>query len=207
MAAEIGGSNAGQVVRAIRSFADSLLPRETFRGLDTWARQASTALRRQCPSKEAKQTISGRAVQTAGGAVAHVQCVSEIGSYLEYGTGLYGPEHKMIRAKGGSYEAATGGMRTRAMLRWKTDKTSYRDKNGKLRKIRGGYMFATEVRGMKPRPWFWPTLETMLGMVREHIANAIQRAVVRAFVGVPGARLLSPSLPAIPALPPVRGKG
>lgn len=184
------GSNAGQVRRAIHAFADNFLGPETFRGMDTWARMASNALRRQCPSKEAKVTIAGRAIQASDGPLAHVECVSLIGFWMEYGTGIHGPEGKPIVAKGGSYVAATGGRRTRAMLRWKS-----RD---------GRYVYAASVQGMAPSPWFWPTIEAMLPLVREHIAAAVQRAILRAFVGVAGARLLSAPSPAMPALPPVR---
>lgn len=201
------GSNAAVVAGALRRFADTFFQREVFRGLDSWARQTSNALRRQCPSREAKGTISGKAQMGPRGPVAHVQCASQIGQFMEYGTGVHGPKGKPIRAKGGSYEAATGGRRTRALLRWKTDRTSYTDRHGKVRKIRGGYMYAPEVQGSRPNPWFFPTLERMLTTVRAHIANAVQRAMTRAFAGVRGARMLTSRTPALPMLPPVRRKG
>jgi hypothetical protein len=198
------GSNATQVARAIHTFAEDFF-RETFRGLDTWARQCSNAERRQCPSKEARGTISGRAVMTGEGALAHVQCVSLIGLYMEYGTGIYGPEQKPIRAKGGSYINAMGGRGTRSMLKWKTDRTSYTDRFGRTRKL-NGYMYAFEVQGMPASPWFFPTLDAMLTTVRAHIANALQRALIHSLSGVAGAKLLAAELPPIPALPPVRLK-
>ncbi len=203
VAAEAVGSNASAVAGAIHAFAGAFLRQEIFRGMDTFARMTSNALRRQCPSREAKQSISGRAVNRSDGPVAHIQCVSQIGPWMEYGTGLYGPKKETIKPKGGSYIAATGGRRRRAMLRWKTDRTSYTDSSGRTRKL-NGYMYAPEVSGMPPSPWFWPTVETMLTTLQDHIRNAIQRSVIRAFAGIPGARLLSPRLPGMPPLPPVR---
>ena len=203
MAAEAGGSNAAAVAGAIHAFAGSFFRQEIFRGMDTFASMTRNALRRQCPSREAQKSISGRAVNRSDGPVAHIQCVSQIGVFMEYGTGLYGPKKETIKPKGGSYIAATGGRRNRAMLRWKTDRTSYTDSLGRTRRLHG-YIYAAEVAGMPPSPWFWPTVETMLTTLQAHLRNAIQRAVIRAFAGVAGARLLSPRLPGMPPLPPVR---
>ena len=182
------GSNAAQVARAIRGFADSF-QRATFMGLDTWARQTSNALRRQCPSKEAKATISGRAVLRSE-PLAHVECVSLIGMYLEYGTGMHGPLHHMITAKGGTYVGADGIERSRHLLRWKN--------------YYGNYVFAHSVQGMEPNPWFWKTVEAMISTVAGHIEFAVQKMLELAFGGIEGVRLMQATVPPIPQLPPVR---
>jgi hypothetical protein len=161
------------------------LPRVIHRVCGDWASRTHVALR-QSPiiPGEARRTIHGKAVRRGGESFARVWCESPIGGWLERGTGIYGPYKRPIRAKGGSYVDAHGTYRTRRMLRWKgtvwgvsgkwasgqtetvasggrgvTYRTRKKMDVGASYKASAGYIFAYEVKGMKPTPWFYPLIQ------------------------------------------------
>lgn len=185
----------GAAAEATRRYFHEL-PRIVKRVLGDWASRTHVEMRR-LPSLpgEVRRSIEGEARMIGGTPFAYVGCASEIGLYLERGTGIYGPYKRPIRAKGGAYTDAHGRHRKRRMLRWKgttysassTEKRSASIKGGGVSyretvgagasyKASKGYIYAYEVKGMKPRPWFFPTIKWRLPLLKRSLHATMERA-------------------------------
>lgn len=136
-----------------------------FRRLDLWARDTAVRFRRNAiPTRlprEARIGIRGGAMKVRGVPAAVVMSRSQIGYWMETGTGIYGPHRKPIRSKGGEYTDALGRRRKRRALRIETA---------------GGFIFRTSVAGMKARPWFFKGISGRLAFLREQLREDYQKA-------------------------------
>lgn len=134
-----------------------------LRGFHTWVTRSGVELK-----KAAERTYRASIQATVTGGMlptGTLQCVSPIGMFREYGTGLYGPKHQRITARGGRYRGIRGSFGVRNVLRWVSD---------------GREIFARSVKGSRPRPWFWPTMKARELQLMPTLTRAIKRSVTRA---------------------------
>ncbi len=185
-----------EAARATERYFARELPKIARLVCQDWAKRVSGELRRNCHAKrEVGKGIHGEVVKRGGDWFALVTSESMVGLWIERGTGIYGPYKRPIRAKGGPFVDAHGVKRNRRMLRWKgtvyTASATVRDvasgaRGGVTYRERGptgatyrasqGYIFAREVKGSPPSPWFRPGVERRLPDFRRSIEANMSRA-------------------------------
>lgn len=131
------------------------------RGLETWTRKTSNQLKGRA-ERPYRDSTSGTTD------LAHLRatliCRSPIGMYREYGTGIYGPRHRRITARGRMYRAILGRLARRRVLHWVDNGTD---------------MFAMSTKGTKKRPWFWPIIRRRIKALQIEIAKQVEKQVAR----------------------------
>jgi hypothetical protein len=181
-------SNAGSLAGQIQAFAKRF-PRVTQKRMDLWSRGTSNVLRGRA-STVVKSGISGRCVRMGGRFVALLRSRHLVGLWQETGTGLHGPLHKLITAKGGAYvNPVTGKTVKRRMLRIPLEGATYiattKGKSAGWRgisyvttyKVGRGFIFRPWSRGMKKRPWFYVTIRAQVPALQSGLLRDYQTAI------------------------------
>ena len=165
-------SNAGSLAGQIQAFAKRF-PRVTQKRMDLWSRGTSNVLRGRA-STVVKSGISGRCVRMGGRFVALLRSRHLVGLWQETGTGMHGPLHKLITAKGGAYvNPVTGRTVKRRMLRIPVSGLRDRTTGKTLR----GFIFRPWSRGMEKRPWFYVTIRAQVQALQSGLLRDYQTAI------------------------------